>query len=73
MVRWVDVEAAEAVEMFLGFLPAKQAGTAKVLTDTVLNYLRHITLDPKRGPNKLKLCATRWSSRINSVRINSIW
>ncbi|CAB4015560.1 zinc finger MYM-type 1-like [Paramuricea clavata] len=48
VVRWVDVEAAEAVETFLGFLPAKQGGTAKALTDTVLDYLRHITLDPKR-------------------------
>ena len=48
VVRWVDVEAAEAVETFLGFIPAKQGGTAKALTDTVLDYLRHITLDPKR-------------------------
>ena len=48
VVRWVDVEAAEAVETFLGFLPAKQGGTAKALIDTVLDYLRHITLDPKR-------------------------
>ncbi len=47
VVRWVDVEAAEAVEAFWGFLPAKQGGTAKALTDTVLNYLRHITLDAK--------------------------
>ena len=48
ILRWVDVEAAKAVETFLGFLPAKKGGTAKVLTDTVLKYLRHITLDPKR-------------------------
>ena len=48
VVRWVDVDAAKAVETFLGFLPAKQGGTAKALTDTVLGYLRHMTLDPKR-------------------------
>ncbi|XP_028417331.1 uncharacterized protein LOC114541726 [Dendronephthya gigantea] len=36
------MEAATVVETFLGFIPAKQGGTAKALTDTVLDYLRRI-------------------------------
>ncbi|XP_028417041.1 zinc finger MYM-type protein 1-like [Dendronephthya gigantea] len=48
VVRWVDMEAATVVETFLGFIPAKQGGTAKALTDTVLDYLRRIGWDPKQ-------------------------
>lgn len=48
VVRWVDMEAATVVETFLGFITANDGRTAKALTSTVHEYLRHIGLDTRR-------------------------
>jgi hypothetical protein len=46
VVRWVDLHNVMIKETFLGFLEAKDGGTAEALSKTVIAYLVQLGVDP---------------------------